>query len=431
MNSPPLFILCGPRRGSTLLRYILDTHSQIASPGEIGVGELCNSIERVMRWTSGEASLSQSEWEPTPDSIARTREIVDHIMSSYAAREGKRIWCDKTIDNLLHLGLLSKVFPDARFICLHRDSLDVVQSCLECSRNGYMWQLQSYAVRQPDNLVAAMTSAWIEHTTLALDFERQHPERCFRIRYEDLVTTPADCLRPLLAFAGVEWEDGLLAAVFTTHHDHRGGGDPKIRYSGRIESASVGSGRRVRFELIPEPLRRAVDELCVQLSYPALQAGRRLPWTAGGGPPAAGDAAAGDAATGDAAVGEAAVGAEGAGNGAANGAALVEGLRERLRERAELVGALRGSCKLVLQGPGGGEWKLDFTGDVPAVATDGGAADCSVILSVASFQDIIAGRLHPMATFWEGQVTLEGDEQLATRVAQVIHAVIRSAASEA
>jgi len=421
----PLFIVCGPRRGSTLLRYILDTHSQIASPGEIGLGELCGSIERVIHWTSGESSAATSAEEPTPDSIAQTRDIVDRIMSKYAAGKGKRIWCDKTIDNLLHLDILSKIFPDARFICLHRDSLDVVHSCLECSRNGYMSELQAYAVRQPGNLVAAMTSAWIEQTTMVLDFERRHPERCIRIRYEDLVTAPADCLRPLLEFVGVEWEDGLLAAVFTTHHDHGGGGDSKIRFSDRIESASVGSGRAIRLELIPEPLQRAVDELSVQLSYPALQAGRRLP-SASAATAAAAAAAACPGSAGDAAVGDV-----DAGNGGAAGAVgrLVEGLRERLRERAELAGALRGSCKLVLQGPGGGEWKLEFNGEVPSVATDGGAADCSVILSVASFQDIVGGRLHPVATFWEGKVKLEGDSQLATRVAQLIYSVSRTAAA--
>src|ERR1700730_4284019 len=51
MTSRPLFVLCGPRRGSTLLRYILDTHSQIASPGEIELGALCAHLEEVIRCT--------------------------------------------------------------------------------------------------------------------------------------------------------------------------------------------------------------------------------------------------------------------------------------------------------------------------------------------------------------------------------------------
>jgi protein-tyrosine sulfotransferase len=401
---PPLFILSGPRRGSTLLRYILDTHSQIASPAEINLGALCSHLETVIRFTKGEPSYFLPLDEYAAFSIAETREIVDRIMSSYAALKGKRIWCEKSIDNLHRLALLSKIFPDARFICLHRDSLDVVHSCLECSRHGYMMELQGYAVRRPDNLVAAMMSAWIEHTDLVLDFERQNPERCFRIRYEDLVTAPEDFLRPLLAFAGVEWEDELLHAVFSSRHD-QGGGDPKIRFSQRIDTGRVGSGQRINLATIPKEMRRAVDARSVQLSYPPLETGRQLPWLAASGRGTADDAAASAVRHFIEAI-----------------------LQERLRERVELAAAIRGSCRLVLQGQGGGKWKLDFTGEVPAIAADGGAADCSVIVSVADFEDIIAGRANPMVSLWNGKVVIEGDSALAGQVAQLIYALSQDAA---
>jgi protein-tyrosine sulfotransferase len=365
---------------------------------------LCSHLETVIRFTKGEPSYFLPLDEYAAFSIAETREIVDRIMSSYAALKGKRIWCEKSIDNLHRLALLSKIFPDARFICLHRDSLDVVHSCLECSRHGYMMELQGYAVRRPDNLVAAMMSAWIEHTDLVLDFERQNPERCFRIRYEDLVTAPEDFLRPLLAFAGVEWEDELLHAVFSSRHD-QGGGDPKIRFSQRIDTGRVGSGQRINLATIPKEMRRAVDARSVQLSYPPLETGRQLPWLAASGRGTADDAAASAVRHFIEAI-----------------------LQERLRERVELAAAIRGSCRLVLQGQGGGKWKLDFTGEVPAIAADGGAADCSVIVSVADFEDIIAGRANPMVSLWNGKVVIEGDSALAGQVAQLIYALSQDAA---
>jgi len=429
--SHPLFVLCGPRRGSTLLRYILDTHSQIASPGEVELGSLCARLEDVIRWTQpGAVSLT----EPTDLSLAQTREIVGRIMGSYAARSGKRIWCDKSIDNLHHLDLLPRVFPDARFICLYRDSLDVVYSCLECSRQGFMEELAPYAARRLDNLITAMIAAWIDHTGVVLEFEQQFPERCFRIRYEDLVSAPEDSLRPLLAFIGVEWEYGLLDAVFSTQHDP-GGGDQKIEFSRRIDASRVGSGQRLYLAEVPEDRRRKVDELSAKLSYPPLAARRKL----SGKADTSADAAEAGRPGGDGAGAANAAGSssddhrstERAGAGGPGGVRqfFTEILQRRLRERAELAAAIQGSCRIVLEGQGGGQWTLDFTGDALSIDATGGAADCSVILGVADFEDIVAGRANPMVSLWDGKVTVEGNPTLASQVAQLIYLVSQDAAS--
>src|SRR5580693_2734674 len=289
-TSQPIFILSGPRSGSTLLRYILDTHSQIASPGEINLGMLCDRLELVLRSTKGEALHELPKGERDARILAETRAVVDGIMGSYLALKGKRIWCDKSISNLRELAVLTTIYPEARFICLHRDSIDFVHSCLECSRHAYMDVLCKYVASQPDNLIAAMMTAWVDNTTLLLEFERRHREQCFRIRYEDLVTAPEDSLRPLLGFVGVGWEEGLLAAVFSSRHD-QGAGDTKILFASRIDPARIGSGQLLDLTLVPEPTRLAADRLSAQLSYPPLAPGRRLPWMAAVAPGAEPEAA--------------------------------------------------------------------------------------------------------------------------------------------
>jgi hypothetical protein len=401
----PVFVLCGPRRGSTLLRYILDTHSQIASPGEVDLGSLCTRLEDVIRWTQpGEVSLI----EPTEVSLAGTREIVDRIMSSYASRRGKRIWCDKSIDNLHHLELLPLVFSDARYICLYRDSLDVVYSCLECSRQGFMGPLAPYVARRPENLIAAMMEAWIDHTTTVLEFERLYARRCFRLRYEDLVGSPEDALRPLVAHLGVEWEDGMVDAVFSSQHDP-GGGDPKIDFSRRIEDSRVGRGQRLHLAEVPDDLRRRVDELSAQLSYPPLGVGRRLP----GAAPRHAEAGAAPSASAP----------------PPHGARhfFDQFLPRLLGERADVAAALRGSCRVMIEGQGGGHWQLDFTGEGGSIGTvsgnagSAGSADCTVILGVEDFEDIVAGRVNPMVSLWDGKVSVEGDSTLAGQVAQLLY----------
>ena len=47
------FVLCSARSGSSLLRYILDTHPDIAIPGELKTGKFCKSLYDFVASTRG------------------------------------------------------------------------------------------------------------------------------------------------------------------------------------------------------------------------------------------------------------------------------------------------------------------------------------------------------------------------------------------
>ncbi len=55
-----------------------------------------------------------------------------------------------------------------------------------------------------------MVENWVDKTGKLLAFEREHPECCFRIKYEDVVFNPPETLRPMFAFLNLEWSDTLL-----------------------------------------------------------------------------------------------------------------------------------------------------------------------------------------------------------------------------
>src|SRR5262249_23571490 len=98
-------------------------------------------------------------------------------------------------------------------------------------------------------------------------------------------------------------------------------------------------------------------------------------------------------------------------------------LGRQLRDRPDLTAPLQGSCRIVLEGQGGGQWTLDFTGTPPAIDTRAQAADCSITLGLADFRDIVAGAVNPMVSLWDGRVSIEGDQALAGQVAQLIFRV--------
>lgn len=268
-ESSPIFILCCERSGSTLLHYILDTHPDICCPGELFVGQLSEILRLTVSRT-------------VPDSLEdregvirrKVRGVLEGLLLEHAQAVGKKFWCDKTPSNALKLPEIEWVFPDARYLCLYRDSLDVVQSCLEIPEKSYMWWSLPYVAKHPQNYMAALLENWVEKTENILAFESSHPN-ALRVRYEDLVADPVKTLGPLFNFLGLGWDTSLVEEVFRVPHDP-GGGDYKIQSTHKIEKDRVGKGKLVDPSLlsqVPPALRLRQKALHEQLGYPLVQGG--------------------------------------------------------------------------------------------------------------------------------------------------------------
>ena len=202
---PPIFILSCARSGSTLLRYIVDTHPDICSPGELRTGFLCEMLTNVVDCLSlGGVATSSSQEERRRLNYAEVNRIVSEWMNTYAKSRGKRFWCEKSPNNLSYLPLLKNIFPDAKYICLHRNCMDVVYSSFEKARTGYYVNHRYYA--QNDNEVSVYVDNWADNTSRLLAFERENADRCIRVRYEDLVSDPAAILKPVFEFMGLTWD---------------------------------------------------------------------------------------------------------------------------------------------------------------------------------------------------------------------------------
>jgi hypothetical protein len=266
----PAFILSTERSGSTLLRWLLDAHPEIASPGEILLGRLCFDLFITLSRTVVATLGHEDRIAANRAALARVRPIVDGIMSEYAGARGKKVWCDKTPQNLAHLTVLVETFPDARYLCLYRDGLDVAHSCLAVSRDGFMAELTEYVRRSPHDLVGAMLDSWCDKTELLLKMQQRHPEICHRVRYEDLVAQPDEVLPPLLAFLGVAWDPAMVERAFTMRHDD-GGGDQLVKGTRRIERDRVGRGRELDTARLTESQRVRANSLLRKLGYDEMQ----------------------------------------------------------------------------------------------------------------------------------------------------------------
>lgn len=257
-RQPPIFVLSVERSGSTLLRYVLDTHPAIGSPGELGLGRLSSLLFGVVSRTRPQTAR--------PILVARVRQLLDEIMAEYLAAIGKEVWCDKAPINVEHLDLIAEAFADARFLCLYRNCLDNVRSCVAASVHGIAAEHRRHVSKHPGNMAWAMTENWCDKTQRILTFETGHGSKCHRIRYEDLVRAPDVTLEGIMRFLHLEWDPGILDLALTLPH-YQGGGDYKIQLESRIHTRSVGLGTVAHIKDVPAAVVDRINDLSINLGY--------------------------------------------------------------------------------------------------------------------------------------------------------------------
>jgi hypothetical protein len=228
----PVFVLSSMRSGSTLLRVVLDSHSQVHSPHEMHLRDISVSVtEGYPEKAMAEAGLDAE----------RLRFLLwDRILHRELIQSGKRILVSKTPTDVFIVDEIARCWPDARFIYLLRHPAAIARS------------RQSY--RPEDS--ADRHATFVRRYARALEKARQeHPG--ITVRYEDLTTEPERVTRELCAFLGVKWEPTMLEYGEGAPRRYKAGlGDwsDKIK-SGRIQPAEPPPSP----DEIPEKLRSIAE----------------------------------------------------------------------------------------------------------------------------------------------------------------------------
>jgi hypothetical protein len=266
----PVFVLSTARSGSTLLRFILDSHPLLACPPETGLASSCMTLARSLSTLDrvDPVLIKRGEAPESENAERIIRQGVDAAYSRYLREHGKQRWCDKSLDALFCTDFIVRMWPQVKFICLFRHCMDMIASGLEISP----WGLNSFGFADhgamfPGNSVAALGSYWVARTGLMLRAVETYTERCLMVRYEDLVFEPEQIISKIFSFLEVPQVPGIADACLRSPHDGTGRGDDKIRFTGRITTDSVGRGKSIPYDTLPEPIRNNANEALNQLDY--------------------------------------------------------------------------------------------------------------------------------------------------------------------
>jgi hypothetical protein len=199
------------RSGTTLLRLMLDAHSQIAMPPETSFPE---SIFQKALELSGdsvaELIAAHSKWEDLgidrDEYIAACRnrsgmEAMRLVWELYGRRQSKPIVGDKSPGYVKFLPVIQRVLPGIRVIHIIRDGRDCFASQMH-SR----FSLFSKAIRSP----GMQASEWCGAVGAGRRFGSLL-DAYLEVRYEQLILDPSLALGEICSFIGVSYEPGMVS----------------------------------------------------------------------------------------------------------------------------------------------------------------------------------------------------------------------------
>lgn len=188
----PVFI-CGMfRSGSTLTEQVLAGHSRVAAGGEIDFLP----------------TLVQTELSPFPARMAELTPVqVEEIAARYLAAlsklyPGAQHVTDKRPDNFLYIGLIKRLFPNAKIIHTTRNALD---NCLSIYFL-HLDQGMGYALDLID-----IAHYYRQYLRLMAHWKSQFGADILDFDYDAFVGNPRPAVEKLLAHCGLDWEENCLS----------------------------------------------------------------------------------------------------------------------------------------------------------------------------------------------------------------------------
>jgi Sulfotransferase family len=208
---PPAPFVCGvTRSGTTLVRLMLDSHPEVAIPGETHwLPKLIKAQERRKRSADELADLivDHKRWGDFHLDAGELRErfrALDPVTAAdairafymlYAEREGKSRYGDKTPGYVQEMRRIQRVLPEARFVHIIRDGRDVSLSHMRMN-----WGPETYAqsARLWRNRIrkARKVAPSINHYA--------------EIKFEDLVADTEGVVRRVCEFIELDFDPVML-----------------------------------------------------------------------------------------------------------------------------------------------------------------------------------------------------------------------------
>ena len=181
-----IFIVGMPRSGSSLVEQILDSHKKVFGGGEISyMQEIANKI----------ISEEKIDASVINDYKNQYLALIDELNNS------SPIFTDKELLNFINIGLILKLFPNARIINCTRDPVD---NCWSIYKNFFPIKTQFV------NDFKDITKFYRLYLNTMKFWQEEFPKNIFNLNYETLIENPKDQIEKILNFCNLEWDENVM-----------------------------------------------------------------------------------------------------------------------------------------------------------------------------------------------------------------------------
>ncbi|KAF5400875.1 Protein-tyrosine sulfotransferase [Paragonimus heterotremus] len=185
-NYSLVFVGGYPRSGTTLIRVMLDVHPMVrCGPETVVIPKMLHHLN-LLQTVSERRRLVQAHLYPKAiyaSFAAFIRSLVEH------AGEPAPVLCNKDPFSLVHMKLLSELFPTAKFINMVRDGRAVVASII---KRKVRLAVRNYSHEEHMDRWANVTWKILEQCDVL------GPTTCRTVFYEKLVLRPRENMQAIL-----------------------------------------------------------------------------------------------------------------------------------------------------------------------------------------------------------------------------------------
>ncbi|MEM6731998.1 MAG: sulfotransferase [Myxococcota bacterium] len=214
---PPLYIVGPPRSATTALAELLALHPDI----ELWTHEAHRFHHDLARFDH-RTRADDHFWLTAADVTEPLRREYRDAIAGFGGVQP----LIKVSTASIQIDFVRAIFPEARFIQILREPLDVIASMEDLRQTLEADQEHARLLGpapDPFGLSIAETfehvhlraaAAWFFHAVRSeLDLRFAGSNTFHRVRYRDLLVTPDEAIENLLAFAGLSWDDALNPGI--------------------------------------------------------------------------------------------------------------------------------------------------------------------------------------------------------------------------
>ena len=140
--------------------------------------------------------------------VQLTNRFLNEYFDNWRSAKNNEIIVDHTPSNALHAQMIHKFLPDAKFLIIYRNPLDII-----CSFKTKGWASNEQNINEK----------WIFDSIKQWNnLKKELPKDLFlEVKFEELITNSEKVLREICSFIGVEYNSSLLELDLSKHNIDR------------------------------------------------------------------------------------------------------------------------------------------------------------------------------------------------------------------